>query len=155
MTPRARRMTRRSLATIAVLAFVASLGFTGCVGSEAPATSVPRLDKAAFVAKASAICARTTRDLEAAGARLSPGTSEATFVRRDVAPIFRSALRKLATLRPPAADAAEVSEMLTSANRGLARLEANPASLKAPPGSRRDPFVEFGRRAVAYGIRCR
>jgi hypothetical protein len=89
------------LATIAALASVAGLGLIGCGGADAPATAVPRLGKAQFVAKASAICARTTRDLEAAGATLSPGTSEATFVRRDVGPIFRSALRKLAALRPP------------------------------------------------------
>jgi hypothetical protein len=147
-------MPRRSLATITALASVASLGLIGCGGASAPATTVPQLSRAQFAAKAGAICARTTRDLEAAGGRLSPATSEATFVRRDVAPIFRSALRKLATLRPPATDEAEVSEILAAAHRGLARLEANPASLKAPPGSRRDPFREFGRRAVAYGIRC-
>jgi hypothetical protein len=148
---------RRSLATITALASVTSLALIGCEGSNAPnapATTVPQPSKAQFVAKASAICARTTRDLEAAGSSLSPGTSEATFVRRDVAPIFRSALRKLAALRPPAADEAVVNEILAAAHRGLTGLEANPASLKAPPGSRRDPFREFGRRAVAYGIRC-
>jgi hypothetical protein len=142
------------LATIAALASVAGLGLIGCGGADAPATAVPRLGKAQFVAKASAICARTTRDLEAAGATLSPGTSEATFVRRDVGPIFRSALRKLAALRPPAPDEAVVSEILDAAHRGLARLEANPASLKAPPGSRGDPFRDFARHAMAYGIRC-
>ena len=147
-------MPRRSLATITALASVASLGLIGCGGADAPATTVPRLSKAQFVAKASAICARTTRELEAAGATLSPGTSEATFVRRDVGPIFGNALRKLAALRPPAADEAVVSEILDAAHRGLGRLKANPASLKAPAGSRSDPFREFGRRAVAYGIRC-
>jgi hypothetical protein len=147
-------MPRRSLATIAALASVAGLGLIGCGGASAPATTVPRLSKGQFVAKASAICARTTRDLEAAGATLSPGTSEATFVRRDVRPIFRSALRKLTALRPPAAHEAVVNEILGAARRGLARLKTNPASLKAPPGSRRDPFREFGRRAMAYGIRC-
>ena len=147
-------MPRKSLATITALASVASLGVIGCGGANAPATTVPQLSRVQFVAKASAICAGTTRDLEAAGRRLSPATSEATFVRRDVAPIFRSALRKLAALRLPAADEAVVSEILDAAHRGLARLEANPASLKAPAGSRRDRFREFGRRAVAYGIRC-
>jgi hypothetical protein len=142
------------LATIAALASVAGLGLIGCGGADAPATTVPRLSKAHFVARASAICTRTTRELEAAGATLSPGTSEATFVRRDVGPIFRIALRRLAALRPPAADEAVVSEILDAAHRGLGSLKANPESLKAPPGSRRDPFREFGRRAVAYGIRC-
>jgi hypothetical protein len=142
------------LATIAALACFAGLGLIGCGGADAPATAVPRLSKAQFVAKASRICTRTTRDLEAAGGRLSPATSEATFVRRDVGPIFRSALRKLTALRPPGADEAVVSEILDAARRGLARLDANPASLKAPPGSRRDPFREFARRAIGYGIRC-
>jgi hypothetical protein len=142
------------LATVTVLASVASLGLIGCRGATAPATTVPHVSKAQFVARASAICARTTRDLEAAGRRLSPETSEATFVRRDVGPIFRSALRRLAALRPPAADEAVVGEILEAAHRGLARLEANPASLKAPPGSRKDPFREFAQRAMAYGIRC-
>jgi hypothetical protein len=141
------------LATIAALASVAGLGLIGCGGADAPATTVPRLSKAQFVAKASRICARTTRDLDAGG-RLSPATSEATFVRRDVGPIFRSALRELTALRPPGADEAVVSKILDAARRGLARIEANPASLKAPPGSRRDPFREFARRAMAYGIRC-
>jgi hypothetical protein len=148
------RMPRRSLATITVLASIASLGVIGCGGANAPASTVPQLSKEQFVAKASAICKRTARDLEAAGGRLSRGTSEATFVRRDVGPIFRSALHKLAALRPPAADEAVVSEILGAAHRGLSRLEANPASLRAPAGSRRDPFREFGRRAVAYDIRC-
>lgn len=140
---------------IAALACVVSLGVTGCAGTDAPASTAPQLSKAQFVSKASAICARTTRDLEAAGGRLSPGTSEATFVRRDVSPIFRTSVRKLAALRPPTGDEAVVNEILDAAHRGLARLEANPASLKAPAGSRRDPFREFGRRAVDYGIRCR
>jgi hypothetical protein len=144
----------RPLATIAALASLASLGAVGCGGTDAPADTVPQLSKAQFVAKASAICTRTTRDLEAAGGRLSPGTSEATFVRRDVGPIFRAALRKLAALSPPADDEAVVSEILDAAHRGLARLEADPASLRAPAGSRADPFREFGRRAVDYGIRC-
>jgi hypothetical protein len=145
---------RTSLAILTALASVAGLGLIGCGGADAPATTAPQLSKAQFVAKASAICARMTGSLEAAGSSLSPGTSEATFVRRDVGPIFRSAIRKLAALRPPAADEAVVGEILDAANRGLARLEANPESLKAPPGSRRDPFRDFARSAMAYGIRC-
>ena len=145
---------RRYLATITALASAASLAFIGCGGADAPATTVAQRSKAEFVAKASAICARTTRDLEAAGGKLSPGTSEAAFVRRDVGPIFRRALRQMAALRPPPADEAVVSKILAAAHRGLTGLEANPSSLKAPPGSRRDPFREFARRAMAYGIRC-
>ena len=88
------------------------------------------------------------------GRKLSPEASEAEFVKRDVVPIFRDSLRRIAALRPPASDQPTVRGLLAAGHRGLARLEANPESLKAPPGSAKDPFREFGRRAEAYGLRC-
>jgi len=145
-------MSRRSLlATIAALAVV-SLG--GCGDNNSETKEAPRLTKAQFIAKASAICARTNRQLERAGQKLAPGTTEAQFVRDSVAPIFRSAIDQIERLRPPAADAPKAQAIVDAGRRGLARLESDPESLQAPPDSAKDPFREFGRRARAYGVRC-
>lgn len=143
-------MSRRSLLTaIAVLAIV-SLG--GC--GEDKSEEAPRLTKAQFIAKASAICARTNNQLERAGQELAPGTTEAEFVRDSVAPIFRAAIDQIARLRPPADDEPKAQAIVDAGRRGLARVQADPESLKAPPGSAKDPFRELGRRARAYGVRC-
>lgn len=145
-------MSRRSLlTTIAVLALV-SLGACGDDNSETK--EAPRLTKAQVIAKASAICARTNKQLERAGQKLAPETTEAEFVRDSVAPIFGSAIDQMARLRPPADDEQNAQAIVDAGRRGLARLEADPESLKAAPGSVKHPFRELGRRARAYGVRC-
>lgn len=145
-------MSRRSLlTTIAMLALV-SLG--ACGSDDSATKEAPRLTKAQFIAEAGAICARTNKRLERAGRELAPTTTEAEFVRDSVAPIFRSAINEIARLRPPADDEQKAQALVDAGRRGLARLEADSESLKAPPGSARDPFREFGRRARAYGVRC-
>jgi hypothetical protein len=142
---------RPLLTTIAVLAVV-NLGACGDDNSETK--EAPRLTKAQFIVKASAICAQTNRQLERAGQKLASTTTEAEFVRDSVAPIFRSAIDQIARLRPPADDEQTAQAIVDAGRRGLARLEADPESLKAPPGSAKDPFRELGRRARAYGVRC-
>lgn len=145
-------MCRRSLLTAVAVLAVVSLGACGEDNSETK--EAPRLTKPQFIAKASAICARTNNQLEHAGQKLAPETTEAEFVRDSVAPIFRSAIDQIASLRPPAADEQKAQAIVDAGRRGLARLEADPESLKAPPGSAKDPFRELGRRARAYGVRC-
>src|SRR5262245_14359778 len=147
-------MPLKPLTFVLSLASVVALGLSACGADEPATTTVPRLTKAQYVARADAICTRTTHALEAAGGQVSPGTTEAAFVERDVAPIFRKAVRSLAALRPPAGDEPAVRAIVQAGNHALARVEADPESLKAPPGSAQDPFREFGRRAAAYGIRC-
>ena len=145
-------MSRRSLLT--TIAMIALISVGACGSDDSATEEAPRLTKAQFIAKASDICVRTNKQLERAGRELAPATTEAEFVRDSVAPIFRSAIDQIARLRPPADDREKAQAIVDAGRRGLARLEADPESLKAAPGSAKDPFREFGRRARAAGVRC-
>jgi hypothetical protein len=132
---------------------VAALVVAGCGGGR---SAVPdRLTKDQFTTRAQAICVATDKQLEKAGRLSGPHhMSERLFVDTWVAPIIGRAIDRLAVLRPPASDEAEVEAMIDAARRGLRKLESDPDSLRAEEGSAGDPFREFSRRSRAFGISC-
>jgi hypothetical protein len=132
---------------ITVVALVSLIAAGGCGEDD-------RLTKQEYIARGNALCMATTKKLERAGKTIAPGTSEAEFVREKVQPIMRQTLDALEALEPPKDDEREVDAMVEAGRKGLARLGADPNSIRAPEGSAKDPFADFNRRARRYGIRC-
>jgi hypothetical protein len=128
------------------VALAAALMATGCGGD--------RLTKDEYVKQAQTLCASANKRLEKAGRAMTPAMTERDFVEQSVVPIVRGTLDALAELDPPEADEARLAAMIESGRRALQRLRADPNSIRAAEGSRRDPFQEFDRRARSYGIDC-
>jgi hypothetical protein len=129
----------------------AALVVAGC-GS---GTAAHRLTHDQFVTRAQAICLSTDKQLEQAAREIGPHhMDEGLFVKTRVRPIVGRSVARLATLRPPAADDAEVAAMVSAARKALRTITRDPNSIRADAGSPGDPFRDFSRRARAFGISC-
>jgi hypothetical protein len=130
------------------------LGLSACGGSKeaAPTTSE-------FLNSASAICKETTGKLELAGGSFFSGSggakkTEADFIKQKVNPIFETGLDRIGGLGAPDGDEDDVKAILAAGSTALDKLRKNPMLIRANPGSPQDPFKDFGRLSLAYGISC-
>jgi hypothetical protein len=140
---------------IAAVALAAGIGILGCGDDDSSSDEKPQPTKAQFLKQADAVCASGNRQLESAGRTFfKPGVTEADFVEKKVAPIFTTMLGKLDALRPPEGDDAQIDRLIRAGRQGLDKLKADPDSIKAPPGSAKDPFRDFGKQGKKYGLRC-
>ncbi len=139
---------RRIAVTLCCLALAVA---AGCGGDKAPT-------KSAFVEQAGKICASAGQKLEAAGKSYfssHPGATEAQFVRARVVPIVtKDLIDPIDALTTPKGDEDEVDGILNAGRNALKKLEQNPELIRAPAGSPKDPFLQFGRRATQYGLKC-
>jgi hypothetical protein len=155
---RHRHFDRAALA--APLAALLLLG-AGCGdGDEAedgfpPGVAQPQT-KVEFLREADRICLSQDAQIEAAADDLvnAPGRPPPAQVRRlalgIVVPALEAEVRAIGALPVPVGDEREVEAILAATERGIAQIEADPASLVdgPPPGLR-----EAGRLAERYGSR--
>jgi hypothetical protein len=154
-----RRARHRHPDRAAVGAVAALLLAAGC-GDEAedgfpPGVAQPQT-KVEFLREADRICLAQDARIEAAADELAtaPGRPPAAQVRRlalgVVVPALEAEVRAIGALPVPVGDAREVDAILAATQRGIAQIEADPASLvDGPPRGLR----EAGRLAERYGSR--
>jgi hypothetical protein len=142
-------------ARLAVVACVAlALLAAGCGGDK------KTLSKDEFVQRSGEICTKANTKLEAAGREFFKSGSgaqptEAEFVDEKVVPILqKDLLDPIEALGAPKGDEKQIDAVLAAGRDGLNRLQKNPESIKAPPGSAKDPLRRFGQLAKAYGLTC-
>lgn len=128
------------------------LGIAGCGGAagttntSATATTVTR---AAFVAKANAICGKADPMLSAAGAQLAthpPAAQVAAVVKSTYVPSVEAQISGIRALGVPSGDQATVTSMLALVEADLNKLKSNPALVAT------DVFGDFARVAHPYGL---
>ncbi len=136
------------LTTCAVL--LLGIGAAGCGSSDSTDTTTA-ITKAAFVAKANAICTKGNKAQNAAGEKLGQNPSQAQFTAyaKDTAiPNIQGQIDSVRALGAPAGDEATVSHMLDLAQADLNKIKADPTLLQGNS----DQFADFAKIAHPYGL---
>lgn len=122
----------------------------GCGGSSSTASkTTPAITKAAFVAKANAICGQADPVLSAAGAKLETRPAKAqiaALVRTTYVPSIQAQITAIRALGVPSGEQAVVTNMLTLAQADLNKIKSNPALVAT------DVFGDFAKVAHPYGL---
>jgi hypothetical protein len=121
---------------------VVPAGFAGAT------TKAPSHDD--YVARADAICNRTTDKIDAVveDVGLSPSDKDARDAVDQVVALTRKELDKLRALTPPGAEARRVEKVYDAVDRALNRVEDDPESLFDEPS----PFTRAARLAERFGF---
>jgi hypothetical protein len=125
------------------------VGAAGCGGSSSASKTTPAITKAAFVAKANAICGQADPVLSAAGAKLEtrpPKAQIAALVRTTYVPSIQAQITAIRALGVPSGEQAVVTNMLTLAQADLSKIKSNPALVAT------DVFGDFAKVAHPYGL---
>lgn len=129
---------------------LAGVAGAGCGGSSSAAsTTTPAITKAAFVAKANAICGKPDPLLSAAGAKLEtrPANAQiAALVRGTYVPSIQAQITSIRALGVPSGEHAVVTSMLTLAQADLNKIKSDPALVAT------DAFADFAKVAHPYGL---
>jgi hypothetical protein len=148
-------MRRRSLAAALALAALGAAGCGGGSGSSASTTTAgsqgSTISKAAFVAKANAICVKGNASSKAARAKLGPSPTEeqiVAFVRGTEVPAVQAQINAIRALGAPAGDQATVKKMLDLAQAAVGRVRTVPTILTTGE----DVFEPFAAIAHPYGL---
>jgi hypothetical protein len=135
---------------------IVGLAAAGCGSSSSSSkstssTTTPAITKAAFLAKANAICTAGNKLSNAAGAKLGKSPSQAQVVASvksvDV-PSIQSQIDGIRALGAPAGDQATVTNMLNLAQADLNKVKSNPAVLSGTT------FADFAKIAHPYGLKA-
>ena len=144
-------MRRTALAFTTGLALGALVLTTGCGDDNGSTGDAPT--KAEFVKQVEPLYKKFQRDIQAAGDQFFSGStkrSEADFVNEKLTPLLQGFLDDLGQLTPPEGDEQEVAAIIDAGEQGLKEVQANPSLLRAPQGSKKDPFREFSQLGPAY-----
>lgn len=134
---------------LAMVAMAAVLG-SGCGDDNDKATS-GHDPKAAFLARANAVCRAGNKVTDAGGQKLgrTPSAKEvADYVRAAFVPTVQGEINGVRALNPPPGDEAAIKKMLDLAQADLDRVKASPQLLVAGD----DAFGEFAKIAHPYGL---
>jgi hypothetical protein len=135
---------------------IVGLAAAGCGSSSSSTKSTtsaatPAITKAAFLAKANALCTQGNKLSNAAAAKLgkSPTQAQVTaVVKATDVPSIQSQIDGIRALGAPSGDQATVTNMLNLAQADLDKVKSNPALL----ASNTDPFANFAKIAHPYGL---
>lgn len=143
-------MRMHRVGTVA-LAVVAALGVGACGGADNP-----RLTKAQFIERGSAICGDSSQRIEGAAqaAFTTPGEIPSAdlvseFAVDTVAPTIESEIERLRELRPPEIDEERIEDLLQAGSDGVDRVREDPTVLLS---SADDGFGRYRELASAYGL---
>jgi hypothetical protein len=141
-----------ALSLVALALAVAGCGGSGAGSStQTSAATQASISKAAFLAKANAICVRGNAASKAARARLGASPSEeqiVAFVRRTEVPAVQAQIDQIRALGAPAGDGATIKKMLDVAQQAVSRVKVVPTILTTGE----DVFAPFAAIAHPYGL---
>jgi uncharacterized protein HemX len=137
-------------------ALIVGLAAAGCGSSSSSSkstssTATPAITKAAFLAKANAICTQGNKQTNAAGAKLGKSPSQAQVVasvRSTDLPSIQAQIDGIRALGAPSGDQATVTNMLNLAQADLNKVKSNPALLTGTT------FADFAKIAHPYGLKA-
>ncbi len=121
----------------------------GCGSSSNSTTSTAALSKAAFLAKANAICKAGNAKQTAAQKTLGKQPTKAqiqSYATSTAIPNIQSQIDQVRALGAPAGDQAKVSAMLATAQADLNKIKSNPDLIAG------DQFGNFAKVAHPYGL---
>jgi hypothetical protein len=141
-----------ALSLVALALAVAGCGGSGAGSStQTSAAMQASISKAAFLAKANAICVRGNAASKAARALLGASPSEeqiVAFVRRTEVPAVQAQIDQIRALGAPAGDGATIKKMLDVAQQAVSRVKVVPTILTTGE----DVFAPFAAIAHPYGL---
>jgi hypothetical protein len=127
-----------------------ALAAAGCGGDDDKGPT-----KAAYIAKADAICKASDAKIEAAAGQIAdPNDAEAVkaFVTATLIPNVEGQVKELRALDKPKDDADEIDAIYDAVEAGVAKGKSDPASLlSATTGV--SPFADANTKAQAYGMK--
>jgi hypothetical protein len=140
-----------TLALVAVLATAAIAA--GCGSSSDDSTSTSSLTKAAWIAKADAICRQGNQQINQAahqefGNRKPTRAQIQQFTENTVITNTASQIDKIKALGTPTEQGAQADAVINSAEDTINKVKANPALLEQG-----DPFAQTNQMAKAYGMK--
>jgi hypothetical protein len=137
-------------------ALIVGLAAAGCGSSSSSSkstssTTTPAITKAAFLAKANAICTQGNKVTNAAAATLGKSPSQAqvvALVKGTDVPSIQTQIDGIRALGAPSGDQATVTNILSLAQADLNKVKSNPTLLAATTS----PFANFAKIAHPYGL---
>jgi hypothetical protein len=142
-------------AAIAAATLIVGLAAAGCgsssSSSKTTSTATPAITKAAFLAKANAICTQGNKVSNAAAAKLGKSPSQAqitALVKSTDVPSIQTQIDGIRALGAPAGDQATIANILNLAQADLNKVKSNPALLAGTT----NPFANFAKIAHPYGL---
>lgn len=121
----------RSKAALAIASVLAIGGIAaGCGSDDDDATTVARISKSEFIAKADQICKQADRQLGKAGSALGDHPSQAQltdFSNNTLIPNVQGQIDGVRALGLPSVDEEQVNSFLTAAQSAVDRLKADPS----------------------------
>jgi hypothetical protein len=142
----------RSILSIAVGATLIAAVAAGCGSSGSSSTSTAALSKAAYVAKANAICKAGQQKQNAAEQALGQNPSQQqllAYTTGTVIPNVQTQIDQVKALGAPSGDEATVSNFLGLAQADLNKVKSDPTILIS---GKSDPFADFAKVAHPYGL---
>jgi hypothetical protein len=128
---------KRLSATVAVVLATSAFAAAGCGGSDDKGSSgleTSDLSKSEWIAQADQICAESDDGIEQKAGQFFKGRptpeTQAQFVQQTVVPGIESANDQIRELGAPEGDEEQVQAMLDAADRGLAKVKADPSALE-------------------------
>ena len=137
-------------------ALIVGLAAAGCGSSSSSSkstssTATPAITKAAFLAKANAICTQGNKVTNAAAATLGKSPSQAqviALVKSTDVPSIQTQIDGIRALGAPSGDQATVTNILSLAQADLNKVKSNPTLLAGTTS----PFANFAKIAHPYGL---
>ncbi len=147
------RLRLGSTLPIGATAVLAVVFAAGCGSSNSSSsTSTAALSKAAYVAKANAICNAGQQKQNAAQAALGKNPTQAqltAYATDTVVPNIQAQIDQVKALGAPSGDEATVTQFLNLAQADLNKIKSDPSIIVT---SDTDQFADFAKLAHPYGL---
>lgn len=135
---------------VLVLVVTAALGAGACGSDE------PRLTKAQYVERGSAICSETSQRVEDAAlaafttpGEIPPADKISDFAGEKLAPAIQGEVERLEELRPPEVDQTRIEELIQAGRDGVDRVRQDPTVILS---SADNGFGRYQELTEAYGL---
>jgi hypothetical protein len=129
---------------------------TAALGAGACGSDEPRLSKAEYVERGSAICSETSQRIEDAALAAFTARGEiptadqiSDFAAETVAPTVQSEVERLSELRPPEIDQDRIEDLIQAGRDGVDQVRQDPTVILS---SADDGFGRYQELSDAYGL---
>jgi hypothetical protein len=149
-------LRRRSAAIAIAVTVIAPLAAAGCGSSSkstVSSTSSAPITKAAFVAKADAICTKARKQQNAARAKFGKNPTQAQFrsyVKSTVIPSAQARINAIRAVGEPAGDQATITHILNVAQSDVNKVKSNVTLFVT---SNKNPFANIKKLFYSYGLK--
>ncbi len=142
-----------TVSLMVAVAALAAIAVAGCGSSSSTTTTATTaaISKAAFVAKANALCVRNNQETERAFSKLTahtPKSQDLAVVSTVAIPSIQTTITSVRALGAPAGEAATVTHFLNLAQADLNKVKNDP---ELDLGEK-DQFADFAKIAHPYGL---